>query len=107
MIGPNNIRAHNAGLSGLGMQLTSPGSPTSAVPQSSQLSWPGTISFSSRAGGIHNASMRGFAAARVHLTSADEVADYAIAAELVRHRLTATVLPNSAADRFLIYLSFH
>jgi DNA-binding transcriptional LysR family regulator len=36
----------------------------------------------------------------VHPTSAYEVADYAIAAELVRHRLAATVLPISAADRF-------
>jgi DNA-binding transcriptional LysR family regulator len=32
--------------------------------------------------------------------SAYEVADYAIAAELIRHRLATTVLPVSAADRF-------
>jgi DNA-binding transcriptional LysR family regulator len=42
----------------------------------------------------------GFAAAGVQPASAYEVADYAIAAELVRHRLAATVLPISAANRF-------
>jgi DNA-binding transcriptional LysR family regulator len=42
-----------------------------------------------------------FAAAGVHPVSAYEVADYAIAAELIRHRLASTVLPTSAANRFL------
>jgi DNA-binding transcriptional LysR family regulator len=41
-----------------------------------------------------------FAAAGVHPTGAYEVADYAIAAELIRHRLASTVLPVSAANRF-------
>ena len=42
----------------------------------------------------------GFAAAGVHPISAYEVADYAIAAELIRHRLATTILPSSAANRF-------
>jgi DNA-binding transcriptional LysR family regulator len=41
-----------------------------------------------------------FAAAGVHPNGAYEVADYAIAAELIRHRLATTVLPVSAANRF-------
>ena len=41
-----------------------------------------------------------FAAAGVHPNGAYEVADYAIAAELIRHRLAVTVLPISAANRF-------
>jgi DNA-binding transcriptional LysR family regulator len=42
----------------------------------------------------------GFAAAGVHPISAYEVADYAIAAELIRHRLASAILPASAANRF-------
>jgi DNA-binding transcriptional LysR family regulator len=53
-----------------------------------------------RGWGIRQRLDAGFAAAGVHPTSAYEVADYAIAAELVRHRLAATVLPISAAERF-------
>jgi DNA-binding transcriptional LysR family regulator len=53
-----------------------------------------------RGWGIRQRLDAGFAAAGVQPTSAYEVADYAIAAELVRHRLAATVLPISAADRF-------
>lgn len=41
-----------------------------------------------------------FAAAGVHPINAYEVADYAIAAELIRHRLATTILPISAANRF-------
>ncbi len=41
-----------------------------------------------------------FAAAGVHPVNAYEVADYAIAAEIIRHRLATTVLPISAANRF-------
>ncbi|MGV0041607.1 LysR family transcriptional regulator [Mycobacterium colombiense] len=41
-----------------------------------------------------------FAAAGVHPVNAYEVADYAIAAELIRHRLATTVLPTNAAKRF-------
>jgi hypothetical protein len=40
------------------------------------------------------------AAAGVHPVGAYEVADYAIAAELVRHRLATAILPISAANRF-------
>jgi DNA-binding transcriptional LysR family regulator len=40
------------------------------------------------------------AAAGVNPVSAYEVADYAIAAELVRHRLATAILPVSAANRF-------
>ena len=50
--------------------------------------------------GIRQRLDAGFAAAGVQPTSAYEVADYAIAAELVRHRLATTVLPISAANRF-------
>ena len=53
-----------------------------------------------RGWGIRQRLDAGFAAAGVQQTSAYEVADYAIAAELVRHRLAATVLPISAAERF-------
>jgi DNA-binding transcriptional LysR family regulator len=53
-----------------------------------------------RGWGIRQRLDAGFADAGVQPTSAYEVADYAIAAELVRHRLAATVLPISAADRF-------
>lgn len=41
-----------------------------------------------------------FTAAGVHPVNAYEVADYAIAAELIRHRLATTVLPTNAAKRF-------
>lgn len=41
-----------------------------------------------------------FTAAGVHPVNAYEVADYAIAAELIRHRLATTVLPINAAKRF-------
>lgn len=50
--------------------------------------------------GIRRRLDAGFATAGVHPTNAYEVADYAIAAELVRHRLATTVLPVSAANRF-------
>jgi len=50
--------------------------------------------------GIRRRLDAGFAAAGVQPTNAYEVADYAIAAELVRHRLATTVLPISAANRF-------
>jgi DNA-binding transcriptional LysR family regulator len=53
-----------------------------------------------RGWGIRQRLDAGFAAAGVQPGSAYEVADYAIAAELVRHRLAATVLPISAANRF-------
>jgi DNA-binding transcriptional LysR family regulator len=53
-----------------------------------------------RGWGIRQRLDAGFAAAGVHPTSAYEVADYAIAGELIRHRLAATVLPISAANRF-------
>jgi DNA-binding transcriptional LysR family regulator len=53
-----------------------------------------------RGWGIRQRLDAGFAAAGVQPSSAYEVADYAIAAELVRHRLAATVLPISAANRF-------
>jgi DNA-binding transcriptional LysR family regulator len=53
-----------------------------------------------RGWGIRQRLDAGFAAAGVQPTSAYEVADYAIAAELVRHRLAVTVLPISAANRF-------
>jgi DNA-binding transcriptional LysR family regulator len=53
-----------------------------------------------RGWGIRQRLDAGFAAAGVQPTSAYEVADYTIAAELVRHRLAATVLPISAANRF-------
>lgn len=50
--------------------------------------------------GIRRRLDEGFAAAGVQPVNAYEVADYAIAAELIRHRLAATVLPVSAANRF-------
>ena len=50
--------------------------------------------------GIRQRLDAGFAAAGVHPVSAYEVADYAIAAELIRHRLASTILPASAANRF-------
>jgi DNA-binding transcriptional LysR family regulator len=50
--------------------------------------------------GIRRRLDEGFAAAGVQPINAYEVADYAIAAELIRHRLAATVLPISAARRF-------
>jgi DNA-binding transcriptional LysR family regulator len=53
-----------------------------------------------RGWGIRQRLDAGFAAAGAQPTSAYEVADYAIAAELVRHRLAATVLPIRAASRF-------
>jgi DNA-binding transcriptional LysR family regulator len=50
--------------------------------------------------GIRQRLDANFAAAGVHPNGAYEVADYAIAAELIRHRLATTVLPISAANRF-------
>jgi DNA-binding transcriptional LysR family regulator len=50
--------------------------------------------------GIRQRLDKGFAAAGVRPVSAYEVADYAITAELIRHRLAATVLPASVARRF-------
>jgi DNA-binding transcriptional LysR family regulator len=50
--------------------------------------------------GIRQRLDANFAAAGVHPNGAYEVADYAIAAELIRHRLATTVLPTSAANRF-------
>jgi DNA-binding transcriptional LysR family regulator len=50
--------------------------------------------------GIRRRLDAGFSAAGVHPVNAYEVADYAIAAELVRHKLATTVLPISAANRF-------
>jgi DNA-binding transcriptional LysR family regulator len=50
--------------------------------------------------GIRQRLDKGFAAAGVHPISAYEVADYAITAELIRHRLATTVLPASVAGRF-------
>jgi DNA-binding transcriptional LysR family regulator len=50
--------------------------------------------------GIRRRLDAGFAAAGVHPISAHEVADYAIAAELIRHRLASAILPASAANRF-------
>jgi DNA-binding transcriptional LysR family regulator len=50
--------------------------------------------------GIRHHLDAGFAAAGVQPVSAFEVADYAIAAELIRHRLATTVLPLSVAYRF-------
>jgi DNA-binding transcriptional LysR family regulator len=50
--------------------------------------------------GIRQRLDAGFAAAGVEPVSAYEVADYAIAAELIRHRLATAILPTSAADRF-------
>jgi DNA-binding transcriptional LysR family regulator len=50
--------------------------------------------------GIRQRLDAGFAAAGVQPVSAYEVADYAIAAELIRHRLATAILPASAANRF-------
>jgi DNA-binding transcriptional LysR family regulator len=50
--------------------------------------------------GIRQRLDKGFATAGVHPVSAYEVADYAITAELIRHRLAATILPASVAGRF-------
>ena len=50
--------------------------------------------------GIRRRLDAGFADAGVHPINAYEVADYAIAAELIRYRLATTVLPISAANRF-------
>ena len=50
--------------------------------------------------GIRQRLDKGFAAAGVHPISAYEVADYAITAELIRHRLATTILPASVASRF-------
>jgi len=50
--------------------------------------------------GIRQRLDTGFAAAGVQPVSAYEVADYAITAELIRHRLAATVMPVSVAQRF-------
>jgi DNA-binding transcriptional LysR family regulator len=50
--------------------------------------------------GIRQSVDAGLAAAGVHPVGAYEVADYAIAAELIRHRLATAILPISAANRF-------
>jgi DNA-binding transcriptional LysR family regulator len=50
--------------------------------------------------GIRQRVDAGFAAVGVSPVNAFEVADYAIAAELIRHRLATTILPVSVADRF-------
>jgi DNA-binding transcriptional LysR family regulator len=50
--------------------------------------------------GIRQCLDKGFAAAGIQPVSAYEVADYAITAELIRHRLAATVMPVSVANRF-------
>jgi DNA-binding transcriptional LysR family regulator len=50
--------------------------------------------------GIRQRLDASFAAAGVHSVSAYEVADYAITAELIRHRLATTILPASVASRF-------
>jgi DNA-binding transcriptional LysR family regulator len=50
--------------------------------------------------GIRQRLDAGFAAAGIQPISAYEVADYAIAAELIRHRLASAILPSSAANRF-------
>jgi DNA-binding transcriptional LysR family regulator len=50
--------------------------------------------------GIRQRLDKGFAAAGVQPVSAYEVADYAITAELIRHRLATTILPASVASRF-------
>jgi DNA-binding transcriptional LysR family regulator len=50
--------------------------------------------------GIRQRLDKGFATAGVHPVSAYEVADYAITAELIRHRLASTILPASVAGRF-------
>jgi DNA-binding transcriptional LysR family regulator len=50
--------------------------------------------------GIRQRLDAGFSAAAVQPINAYEVADFAIAADLIRHRLATTVLPISAAKRF-------
>jgi DNA-binding transcriptional LysR family regulator len=50
--------------------------------------------------GIRQRLDKAFADAGVQPVSAYEVADYAITAELIRHRLATTVLPASVAGRF-------
>jgi DNA-binding transcriptional LysR family regulator len=50
--------------------------------------------------GIRQRLDKGFAAAGVQPVSAYEVADYAITAELIQHRLATTILPASVAGRF-------
>jgi DNA-binding transcriptional LysR family regulator len=50
--------------------------------------------------GIRQRVDAGFAAVGAQSVNAFEVADYAIAAELIRHRLATTILPVSVADRF-------
>jgi DNA-binding transcriptional LysR family regulator len=50
--------------------------------------------------GIRQHLDKGFTAAGVEPVSAYEVADYAITAELIRHRLATTILPASVAHRF-------
>jgi DNA-binding transcriptional LysR family regulator len=50
--------------------------------------------------GIRQRLDAGFADAGIHPVSAYEVADYAITAELIRHRLATTILPTSVANRF-------
>src|SRR6202161_585450 len=50
--------------------------------------------------GIRQRVDAGFAAVGAQPVSAFEVADYAIAAELIRHRLATTILPASVANRF-------
>lgn len=50
--------------------------------------------------GIRQRLDSGFAAAGVRPVNAYEVADYAITAELIRHRLATTILPASVARRF-------
>jgi DNA-binding transcriptional LysR family regulator len=50
--------------------------------------------------GIRQRLDKGFAAAGVQPVSAYEVADYAITAELIRHRLATSILPASVAHRF-------
>jgi DNA-binding transcriptional LysR family regulator len=50
--------------------------------------------------GIRQRVDAGFAAVGTQPVSAFEVADYAIAAELIRHRPATTILPVSVTDRF-------
>ncbi|MEZ0054274.1 DNA-binding transcriptional LysR family regulator [Mycobacterium sp. MAA66] len=50
--------------------------------------------------GIRKSLDAALAAAGIHPVATYEVADYAIAAELIRHRLATAVLPASVANRF-------
>jgi DNA-binding transcriptional LysR family regulator len=50
--------------------------------------------------GIRQRVDAGFAAAEIQPINVYEVADYAITAELIRHRLATAVVPVSAANRF-------